>query len=75
MLPVGMRNASITKARKTKANMKAVISHSKMFATSAALSFLFGVSHPGDPETLTELTFSVVRGDIATNYSQKAKSK
>jgi len=43
MLPVGMRNASIMNARKTKANIKAVISHSKVFATSAAISFLFRV--------------------------------
>jgi hypothetical protein len=39
MLPVGIRNASITNARNIKAKMKAVINHSKVLATSAALSF------------------------------------
>ncbi len=39
MLPVGIRNASMTNARKTNARMKAVISHSKVLATSATRSF------------------------------------
>jgi hypothetical protein len=38
MLPVGIRNASITNARNTKASMKAVISHSNVFAISTTLS-------------------------------------
>jgi hypothetical protein len=52
-----MRNASITNALKTKANIKAVISHSKVFAISAALSFFFRAS-------LSELLFSILPGDI-----------
>jgi hypothetical protein len=40
MLPVGIRNASITNARNTNASIKAVISHSAVFAISAALSRL-----------------------------------
>jgi hypothetical protein len=64
MLPVGMRNASITNARKTKANMKAVISHSKVFAISAALSFFFAGG-------LWELLFSVLPGDINANPAVK----
>jgi hypothetical protein len=39
MLPVGIRNASIINARKMNAKIKAVISHSKVFAISAALFF------------------------------------
>jgi hypothetical protein len=38
MLPVGMRKASITNARNKNARTKAVISHSNVFATSAAMS-------------------------------------
>ena len=41
MLPVGIRKASITNARKTNARMKAVISHSKVLAISVARSFFF----------------------------------
>jgi len=37
MLPVGIRNASIIKARKTKASINAVTSHSKVFAISVTL--------------------------------------
>jgi len=40
--------------------MKAVISHSKVSATSAALSFLSGAA-------VRELLFSVVSGDISKN--------
>jgi hypothetical protein len=47
-----MRKASITNALKTKANMKAVISHSKVFAISAALSFF-------RPDRLSGLSFAV----------------
>jgi hypothetical protein len=43
MLPVGMRKASITKARKTKARINAVMSHSKVFAISAARSLVFAL--------------------------------
>jgi hypothetical protein len=46
MLPVGIRNASIINARKTKASMKAVINHSRVFAISATLSFRGLLSEP-----------------------------
>jgi hypothetical protein len=46
MLPVGMRNASMTNALKTNANMKAVISHSNVLAISTALSFFFSAGLP-----------------------------
>jgi len=49
---VGIRNASITNARKTNANIKAVISHSKVSAISAALSFFL-------PEPFFELLCSL----------------
>jgi hypothetical protein len=42
MLPVGIRKASMTKARNTNAKIKAVMSHSNVLAISAALSFRLG---------------------------------
>jgi hypothetical protein len=44
--------------------MKAVISHSKVFAISAALSFFFRGG-------LSELLFSVLLGDINANPAVK----
>jgi len=47
----------MTNVLKTKANMKAVISHSKVFATSAALSFFCR-------DDLSGPSFGVLSGDI-----------
>jgi hypothetical protein len=62
MLPVGIRNASMTNALKTKASMKAVISHSKVLAISATLFFRAAVLEP---------VFSVLLGDINADYAVK----
>jgi 3-polyprenyl-4-hydroxybenzoate decarboxylase len=59
ILPVGMRNASITNARKTKASMKAVTSHSRVLTISATLSFLSWT-------VLFEPVFSGLSGGINT---------
>jgi hypothetical protein len=55
MLPVGIRNASIINARKTKANIRAVSNHSSVFAISAALLFW---------PALLNLVFSVLLSDM-----------
>lgn len=60
MLPVGIRKASITNARNTNARIKAVISHSNVFAISANLSFLAPTGLPG-------LLVSVLLSDINGN--------
>jgi hypothetical protein len=62
---VGIRNASITNALKTKASIKAVINHSKVFAISTALFFR---------TAFFELVFSVLLENINFGLTQKIVS-
>lgn len=62
MLPVGIRYASIINARKKRASIMAVTTHSKVFAISAALFFRV---------ISLELVFSVLLGGINVNPAAK----
>src|SRR4030042_1578481 len=66
MLPVGIRNASMTKARNTKARMKAVMSHSNALAISAARSFFCGAGF--FPSGLGLLLAAIHLGPVSRYY-------